>query len=115
VTVSELLAEHTPYVAGIACRLREVVKETLPEVEERVYLGWHGIGYHHPAAGYVCAIFPKSNRVELAFERGSALPDPKGLLVRGGKRVRYAVLTRLDDALEEDLKDLIEAAALAPS
>ena len=112
-TLTELLREHSPHVARLALRVRDVIRATLPDAEERVYPGWHGIGYRDPTAGYVCAIFPKTERVEVGFERGADLPDPNRLLVRGGKQVRYMVISELDETLEKDLQELIETAVFA--
>jgi hypothetical protein len=69
-----LLAEHTDEVAGAAEWLREVDVDALPDAGERVYRDWHGFGYHHPEAGYVCAVLPRSDEVLLAFERGPRGP-----------------------------------------
>ena len=112
VTAAALLREHTPEVVKLVDHLRTAIRETLPDSEERVYPGWHGIGYHDPRVGYVCAIFPKAEHVDLAFEQGALLPDPDGLLARGGKKVRYVEITELNEALEGELRALIEAAIL---
>ena len=68
------------------------MKRTLPEAEERAYPVWKGIGYVHPQAGYLCAIFPYQDHVALAFEFGVLLDDPDGLLHAGktsARKVRY--------------------------
>ena len=41
-----------------------------------------------PVAGFVCAVFPFADRVQLVFERGAALPDPDRLLGGSGRTVR---------------------------
>lgn len=89
VTTEDILAEHTPQVRDLAERLRALILMTVPEAREVPYPGWHGIGYHHPEAGYFCAIFPEAGRVRLGFEHGVDLPDAQKLLQGTGKRVRY--------------------------
>jgi hypothetical protein len=112
-----LLAEHTPQVAAAAGWLREVVLGALPDAREVVYRGWHGLGYHHPAAGYLCAVFPRADDVLLGFERGVLLADPHGLLSGEGRTVRYVRVQAPGDPPAERLVELIDAAVAvgAPS
>jgi hypothetical protein len=62
-----------------------------PQLVEAVRRGWHSLNYHDPAAGFVCAMFPVADAVQLVFERGAELPDPDGLLTGRGKQVRMLV------------------------
>jgi hypothetical protein len=110
-----LLAEHTAEVAAAAEWLREVVLGALPDASERVYRGWHGFGYHHPEAGYVCAVFPRAGEALLAFERGVLLDDPHGLLDGDGRTVRWVQVRVLGDPPAERLVELIDAAVLVGS
>jgi hypothetical protein len=107
-----LLAEHTPQVAAAASWLREVVLGALPDAREVVYRGWHAFGYHHPAAGYLCAVFPRADDVLLGFERGVLLQDPHGLLSGEGRTVRYVRVQTPGDPPAERLVELIDAAVL---
>jgi len=110
-----LLAEHTPQVAATAAWLREVVLDALPDAREVVYRGWHGLGYHHPDAGYLCAVFPRADDVLLGFERGVLLDDPHGLLSGEGRTVRYVRVEVPGDPPAERLVELIDAAVLVGS
>ena len=110
-----LLAEHTPQVAATAAWLREVVLDALPDAREVVYRGWHGLGYHHPDAGYLCAVFPRADDVLLGFERGVLLDDPHGLLSGEGRTVRYVRVEAPGDPPAEWLVELIDAAVLVGS
>ena len=107
-----LLAEHTPQVAAAAAWLRQVVLDALPDAREVVYRGWHGLGYYHPAAGYVCAVFPRADDVLLGFEHGVLLADPHGLLSGEGRTVRYVRVEAPGDPPAERLVELIDAAVL---
>jgi len=86
--VETLLADHSDVVAGVARLLRRTLLEGHPPLVERVRTGWHSINYSDPAAGYVCALFPLADRVQLVFERGTLLPDPDRRLIGTGRRVR---------------------------
>ncbi len=112
----DLLAPHSPSVVTLAQRLRRIVKRTLPEAEERVYPVWKGIGYVHPRAGYVCAIFPYREYVALAFEFGVLLSDPDHLLRPGrtsSKKVRYLDIRTARDIRITAIRALLrEAIAL---
>lgn len=107
-TLEELLSEHTPEIRQLTDEIRQLVRRVIPHAEERIYPGWHGVGYVHPSAGYVCGIFPGVDQVKLGFEHGSELADPTGLLVGGGKRVRYVIADPGSEMPLEEISDLIE-------
>jgi len=108
-----LLADHTTEVVAAAGWLREVVLGAMPDAREVVYRGWHGFGYHHPEAGYVCAVFPRAADALLGFERGVLLDDPHGLLEGDGRSVRYVRVAAPGEPPAERLVELIDAAVLA--
>jgi len=83
-------------VAATAQRLREVLLDAHPQLEERVRRGWHSINYRDPLAGFVCALFPTADRVQLVFEHGARLPDPERRLSGSGRQVRALDLTAPD-------------------
>ena len=86
--VEELLGEHSDVVADTARLVRGALLDGFPDLIERVRRGWHSVNYHHPDAGFLCAVFPLADRVQLVFERGAQLADPRGLLTGSGKTVR---------------------------
>ena len=87
-TVEDLLDEHSDAVVATAQRLRAVLRAAQPQLEERARVGWHSINFRDPVAGFVCAIFPGADEVQLVFEHGARLPDPEGLLTGTGAQVR---------------------------
>ncbi len=95
--VDELLADHPDDVADTARTVRAAVLAAQPQLVERVRRGWHSINYRDPGAGFVCAVFPTRESVQLVFERGADLPDPDGLLTGSGKQVRMLVFRCVDD------------------
>jgi hypothetical protein len=68
-----------------------------PQLQERARPGWHSLNYRDPAAGFVCALFPTADRVQLVFERGAELPDPERLLTGSGRRVRVLAFESAGD------------------
>ena len=107
---AELLADHDEAVVVVTQWLRALVRATVPDAVESVYRGWHGFGFRHPQAGYVCAVFPQAGEVRLSFEQGVRLPDPHGLLRGSGRQVRYVAVQAVDDPPAAHLVELIDAA-----
>ena len=106
----EFLTARHPDAAKIALHLRDVVRDAEPDFEERVYDGWDGVGFRHPDAGFVCAIYPQADHVRLLFEHGRALQDPDGLLEGDGRQTRYVSVRAADPVLAVSLRDLVRAA-----
>jgi hypothetical protein len=96
--VRAFLAERHAEQAELALWLRDVIRNAEPDLTERVYRGWDGIGYRHPDAGYVCAIYPQADHVRLWLEYGAALPDPDTRLEGDGRGRYMAVADDRDDA-----------------
>jgi hypothetical protein len=83
-----------------AAKVLEAVLAAEPELEERVYRGWRGLGYRHPDAGYVCGVFPRADGVSLLFERGAELDEP--VLTGEGTQTRQLEL-RPGDSVDRAL------------
>ena len=105
-----LLADHPEAVAGIALRLREVLLTGRPDLAERVRPGWHSVNFRDPGAGFVCAIFPLADRVQLVFERGALLPDPHRRLGGTGRQVRTLEFTAEGDVDAEVILEFLDLA-----
>jgi hypothetical protein len=88
----KLLQKYPEPVRQLAESLRALIQQIDPELTERAYSGWQGIGYRHPRAGYLCAVFLFPDMVKLGFEYGALLRDEESRLSSGpsqGTRVRY--------------------------
>ena len=112
-TPGQLLADDSPEIRFLTSILRRLVMEVLPDATGRAYPGWRGIGYRHPVAGYICAIFLKPEMVKLGFEYGAMLPDTKRLLKPGpsaGKQVRYLEVREESGIDPEAIRDLLVTA-----
>ena len=108
-----ILADHTPEICALCERLRGLAREAMPTATEHGYAGWHAIAYRHPAAGYVCGIFPFADSVRFLFEHGVLLHDIDRVLTGGGKQTRYIDLKPGDSIPADALRVLIaEAVAL---
>ena len=88
-TPDDILADHEPAVVKLAQELRVLLMDCVGEFAESAYPGWHGIGFRHPVAGYVCGIFPHAHHVRLLFEHGMHFDDAHGLLEGGESHTRH--------------------------
>ena len=79
-----LLEAYPPEIRVIAERLRDVVRQAVPEAVERVRTGWRLIGYDVPVGRrtrYFAFVAPEPEHVHLGFEHGIWMADPDGLLL----------------------------------
>jgi hypothetical protein len=96
---------------ALAGEIRALLLALVDDFAESAYPGWHGIGFRHPVAGYVCGVFPHEHHVRLLFEHGAHLEDPHGLLEGGGSHTRHIDLivggaipvSEIEDYLEQAL------------
>lgn len=92
-TAADVLRRFSARVRATAEQLRRLVVQTIPTATEHPYVGWKGIGYRDPQAGYFAGIFPQRNHVRLLFEHGARLDDPGGILQgEGVRQVRWIVV-----------------------
>jgi hypothetical protein len=113
--VEALLADHSPEHRAIANRLRDLVKDTIPDVIERVRPGWGLIGYDVPVGRrtrYFAFIWLEPEHVHLGFEHGVLMTDPAGLLEGRGitKQVRWLTMRSRGD-IPPETPELIREAA----
>ena len=108
--IDHLLADHRADVAAVARMVRAAVLGAQPQLVERVRAGWHSVNYRDPSAGFVCAIFPTADLVQLVFERGAQLPDPDGLLTGTGRQVRALEFTDEADVDPETVLEFLDHA-----
>jgi len=94
----------------LAVWTRAAVLAADPDLVERVYRGWRGVGFHHPEAGYVCAVYPRDERIDLLFEHGASLVDPEARLIGEGTQTRTLSVTSADGSTAAAIEALIQQA-----
>jgi hypothetical protein len=114
-TPEQFLATFPPTIQTLAQQLCALVKRTVPNVDEAVYVGWHLIGYRvreGRRSRYFCFVAPFEDRVALGFEYGVLLTNEAGMLEGDGTQVRYVTIRRAEDVREPELAALIAEAAM---
>jgi hypothetical protein len=112
-SVEELLAGHDEPVQRTTLAVLGSIERVAPELRRKVLPGWRAVGFSSPASGFLCAVFPYDDRVDIAFEVGHRLDDPAGLLHTGknAKQVRYWSLEPGETPDEELLESFLEQSA----
>jgi hypothetical protein len=110
--VHDFLVESHPHLADPALWVRAAVLASEPDLTERVYRGWDGIGFRHPDAGYLCAIYPREQEqeVRLLFEHGARLKDDERLLEGAGSQTRFIRVREGNDPLAAAIGRYVRAA-----
>ena len=95
--IDEFLRQYPPPMALVAERLRNVVKEAVPDLVERLRPGWRLIGYDVPVGRrsvYLAWIWPQPEHghVHVGWQTGTLMRDPQHRLEGANlrlKKVRY--------------------------
>ena len=120
--VEAFLDGYSPPLRDLAERLRSSVLEAVPDVTERVRVGWRLIGYDLPVerrSVYFAWVFPEAEHVHLGFVNGMLIDDGSGVLTCAGITIRARWLTfapgdSIDVELATRLVLAAEAAARIP-
>ena len=114
-----------PGIRKAADRLRDVVKQAVPDAIERVRLGWRLIGYEVPVdrrLRYFAYVAPELEHVHLGFEYGVWMADPDNLLQGAHlnlRKVRFVTYEPgdpiPDPALIEYTRDAARLAIMSPA
>ena len=112
-TFADVIHNSPATMAAIAYQLRDLIAEIYPDVveipkpaEQHVAYAT-GRGKANQIFGYIC---PMAQYVRLGFYYGGSLPDPEGLLVGSGKRLRHVKLYTTAEVERPAIHALIEAA-----
>jgi hypothetical protein len=100
--------EKPAELAGIAEKLRKLVKKTVADTKESVN-PWKIPTFQ--SNGPMCFFMVGKKHVTFGFLRGTALRDPAGLLEGTGKNLRHVKLRTVNDLGNPALRKLILAAA----
>jgi hypothetical protein len=111
----DLLSSYHPDIQAIARRMRALIFDVAHDVSEHVYPVLKVIRYGlegNKMAGLVFFLMPHKERVNLGFNHGTSLPDPKGLLEGTGKNLRHVKLGDEAAVSNPALRELLKAELL---
>jgi hypothetical protein len=111
-TLADVRGRCSPELADVLEEVRQLMRETLPGVEERIYSEGKGIGYHVRGAGTVCGLFFKPQRLYVVFLYGADMPNAEGLLKGDARQVRWVELRAGEPVPSEALSRIILSAVL---
>ena len=107
----ELAIEGFPEeMKNIARSTRQLILTTFPKVVEVVWVKQKNIGYGigiKKKTQHFCFIMPASKHVNLGFNYGAELDDPKCLLEGTGKLFRHIKIRKLSDLENPNLLEIL--------
>ena len=106
-TVDEYIERLGDWRGDLVQELRTLVVETVPKAVES--FRWGQAVYE--LNGPFCCIKAFRSQVKLGFWRGDAVADPKGLLAKSVDRMKYIILTDIEQIQEKEFRAIIKSAA----
>lgn len=112
-TFEDIIRISEPAAAEIALSLRRLIQDLFPDImeisrpaEQHADYGV-GAGKMVDVIVYIC---PVKAYVRLGFYYGESLPDPAGLLIGTGKRLRHIKPNAMLDVPRQEVQELLIAA-----
>ena len=115
IELAELLKTYPANVQDVALATRQMILDSIPNLQEMVDRPARVIGYGF-GSGYknmICTIILSKNGVKLGIVGSADLPDPKGLLEGTGKRHRYVAFGKPADVKKAGVKSLLQGRVMA--
>jgi hypothetical protein len=108
------LAAYDPHISNLTLALRDLVLEEAPDAMESIVKSYAvAIGFSFtgkPLKDGFCHIVTYSNHVNLGFNRGALLPDPKGVLIGKGKSIRHVTIRNQSELERPFVRRYLQAA-----
>jgi hypothetical protein len=110
----KFLKPYDPEVRDLALQLRALVLEEMAPCYENIYDAYSAVAIGYGTSDrlgdgiFHIAVYPKG--VNLGFNEGATLDDPKGILEGSGKQIRHIKIRRLDDLRRPAIRAYIRRA-----
>jgi hypothetical protein len=110
----EFLSAYDEKVAELALAVRRFVLTIAPGATEAIYDAYNAVAVGYSYTGRLkesfchVAVYPK--HVNLGFNHGAELADPRGILQGSGKRVRHFTICEAADLKNDYLRRLVRTA-----
>lgn len=98
-------------IKEIARASRELIYEVFPEVVEVVWVKQKNTGFGtgiKKKTEHFCWLMPATNHVNIGFNYGAELPDPKSILEGTGKLFRHFKIRSISDLSSNDLIKILQ-------
>ena len=113
-SLKAFLKPYDPEVRNLALKLRELVLEEMAPCYENIYDAYSAvaIGYSPSdrSGDGIFHIAVYSKHVNLGFNDGATLEDPKGILQGEGKHIRHITIKNSEDIARPELRVYIRRA-----
>lgn len=112
--VEDFLTSYSEQILENALKIRSMIFETLPSIQEQVDMPAKMIAYCYGQkySELICVLIPSKKGLKLSFNQGCILPDPANILEGNGKITRYVEIKtdNLDlDAIKQLLLEAYKA------
>ncbi len=100
-------------IKDISRQTRKLIYKVLPEVVEVVWIRQKNTGFGtgpKKKTEHFCWLMPATNHVNLGFNYGAEIPDPKNLLEGTGKLFRHYKVKSVKDLTNPNLIKLLKYA-----
>jgi Domain of unknown function (DU1801) len=110
----EFLGAYDDRIAALALAVRRFVLTETPRATETIYDAYNAVAMGYSFTGRLkesfCHIAVYAKHVNLGFNRGVDLADPRGILQGNGKQVRHFPIREAGDLKNAYLTGLLRAA-----
>ncbi|HXD29496.1 MAG TPA: DUF1801 domain-containing protein [Pyrinomonadaceae bacterium] len=110
----QFLKPYDPEIRKLALGVRELVLDVMAPCHENIYDAYSAV-----AMGYgptdrlrdgICHVAVYSSHVNLGFNFGATLPDPKGILEGKGSQIRHISVADEEDLLRPEIRSYLQVA-----
>ena len=112
--LKKFLKPYDPEVRDLALQLRALVLEEMAPCYENIYDAYSAVAIGYGTSDrlkdgiFHIAVYSKA--VNLGFNDGATLADPKGILLGSGNRIRHLTIKTADDLKRPELRSYIRRA-----
>ncbi len=104
--IDQYIAKQPEDKQEVLKALRDLIKDTSPEITEAIKWGYPSFGYKKD----VCYLATQKNHVNFGFYEGGLLSDPQKLLEGTGAKMRHIKIRTINDLQAEPMRELIREA-----
>jgi Domain of unknown function (DU1801) len=111
----EFLSPYDVQIVALALAVRRLVLTEFPRATESIYDAYNAVALGYSFTGRLresfCHIAVYATQVNLGFNHGADLADPRGILLGTGKQVRHVTIREASDLKDPYLTRLLRTAA----